>query len=207
MHGILFSCLGWCSYLLLGIVRLATKADVQDCRSFTLYLSWTLASSSKCGQVYRYYFGRCSSELVPLVPLPYSQGRSTRYSNRLHDFSVTISRCYKDVYVNSFFPRTASLWNSLHLKCLPLTYDLNGFKFRIKKHLLTVGSFWRYFLHAFCASFSCNSMPCRGCSATNITKNKPSLSLTSPSFAVISSRSVKKKIRKTFSIVFVHVVN
>ena len=41
---------------------------------------------------YRYYFGRCSSELVQLIPLPYSQGRSTRYSDRLHDFSVTIPR-------------------------------------------------------------------------------------------------------------------
>ena len=46
---------------------------------------------------YRYYFGRCSSELAQLVPLPYSRGRSTRYSDRLHDFSVTIPRCYKDV--------------------------------------------------------------------------------------------------------------
>ena len=26
------------------------------------------------------------------------------YSDRLHDFSGTIHRCYKDVYVNSFFP-------------------------------------------------------------------------------------------------------
>ena len=39
---------------------------------------------------YRYYFCRCSSELAQLVPLPFSQGRSTRYSGRLHDFSVTI---------------------------------------------------------------------------------------------------------------------
>ena len=35
---------------------------------------------------YRYYFGRCSSELAQLVPLPYSGGRSTHYSDRLHDF-------------------------------------------------------------------------------------------------------------------------
>ena len=89
----------------------------------------------------RYYFGRCSSELAQLVPLPYSQGRSTRYSDRLHDFSVTIPRCYKDVYVNSFFPRTARLWNSLPIECFPLTYDLSGFKSRINRHLLTVGSF------------------------------------------------------------------
>ena len=65
---------------------------------------------------YRYYFGRCSSELAQLVPLLYSSGRSTRYSDRLHDFSVTIPRCYKAVYVKSFFPRTARLWNSLPME-------------------------------------------------------------------------------------------
>ena len=90
---------------------------------------------------YRYYFGRCSSELAQLVPLPYSRGRSTRYSDILHDFSVTMPRCYKDVYVNSFFPRTAKLWNSLPIECFPLTYNLSGFKSRINRYLLTVGSF------------------------------------------------------------------
>ena len=77
---------------------------------------------------YRYNFGRCSSELAQLDPLPYSRGRSTRYSDRLHDFSVTIFRCYKDVYVSSFFSRTARLWNYLPIECFPLTYDLSGFK-------------------------------------------------------------------------------
>ena len=62
----------------------------------------------------RYYFGRCSSELAQLVQIPFSCGRSTRYSDRLHDFSVTISRCNKDVYVNSFFPRTSR--NSLSIE-------------------------------------------------------------------------------------------
>ena len=90
---------------------------------------------------YRYHFGRCSSELAQLVPLPYSRVRSTRYSDRLHDFSVTIPRCYKDVYVNSFFPRIARLWNSLPIECFPLAYDLSGFKSRINRHFLTVGSF------------------------------------------------------------------
>ena len=46
---------------------------------------------------YRYYFGRCSSELAQLVSLPYSQGRSTCYSDTLHNFSVTSPRCYNDV--------------------------------------------------------------------------------------------------------------
>ena len=90
---------------------------------------------------YRYFFGRCSFELAQLVPLPYSRGRSTRYSGRLHNLSVTIPRCYKDVYVNSFCPHTARLWNSLPIECFPLTYDLSGFKSRINGYLLTAGSF------------------------------------------------------------------
>ena len=90
---------------------------------------------------YRYYFGRCSSELGQLVPLPFSRGRSTRYSDRLHDFFVTIPRCYKDVYINSFFPGTAKLWNSLPIECFTLTNNLSGFKSRINRHLLTGDSF------------------------------------------------------------------
>ena len=45
---------------------------------------------------YRYHFGRCSSELAQLIPLPYSQGRSTCYNDRLHDFLsafIAVTRC------------------------------------------------------------------------------------------------------------------
>ena len=117
------------------------------CRIVGPVLAASLEPLTHCSNVgslslfYRYYFGRCSSELAQLVPLPFSRGRSTRYSDRLHDFSVTIARCYKDFYVNSFFPRTAKLWNSLAIECFPLTYDLSGFKSRINRHLLIVGSF------------------------------------------------------------------
>ena len=97
---------------------------------------------------YKCYFGRCSSELAQLVPLPFSRGRSTRYSDRLHDFPTTIPRCYEDVHVNSFFPRTATLWNFLSIECFPLIYDISGFTSRINRHLLTVGSFKKYFLYA-----------------------------------------------------------
>ena len=51
---------------------------------------------------YRYYFDRCSSELVQLVPLPYFRGRSTRYSDRLHDFSLTIPRFFKGCLSQQF---------------------------------------------------------------------------------------------------------
>ena len=80
-------------------------------------------------------------ELVELVLLPYSRGRSTRYSDKLHDISVTVPRFYKDIYLNSFFPRKVRLWNSLPIEWFPLTYDLSGFKSRSNRHLLTVGSF------------------------------------------------------------------
>ena len=69
----------------------------------------------------RYYSDRCSYELVELVPLPHSQGMSIRYSNRLHDFSITIPRCYKDVSVNSFFPCTPRLES---FACRLLSFDL-----------------------------------------------------------------------------------
>ena len=55
--------------------------------------------------------------------------------------STNILRWYKDVYLNSFFPGSARLWNSLPVECFPLTYDLRGLKSRINRHLLNVGSF------------------------------------------------------------------
>ena len=36
-----------------------------------------------------------------LVPLPFSCGRSTCYSNRLHDLSDTIPRCQQFLYLHS----------------------------------------------------------------------------------------------------------
>ena len=123
------------------------KTRKRICRTVGPSLAASLEPLAHCrnvaslGLFYRYYFGRYSSELALLVPLPFFQGRYTRYSDRLHDFSVTIPRCYKDVYVNSFFPHTARLWNSLPIECFPLTCDLSGFKSRINRHLLTVGSF------------------------------------------------------------------
>ena len=42
--------------------------------------------------------------MTELPALPYSRGSSTRYSNKLYDFSVTISRYSKDVFVNNYFP-------------------------------------------------------------------------------------------------------
>ena len=154
-------------------LELLEKLQKLICRALCPSLAASLEPLAHCQNMaslsllYRYYFGRCSSELAQLVLLSFSWRRCTRYSDRLYDFSVTIPRCYKVVCVNSFFPRTARLWNSLPIECFPLTYDLSGYKSRINRHLLTVRSFWRGFQYAlifFFYSFSCNSMPCYGCS-------------------------------------------
>ena len=119
---------------------------MKDCLSFTLGLfTFGLARYQNVDSLslfYRYYFGRCSSDLAQLVPLPYSPGKSTCYSDRLHDFSVTIPRCCKNVHVNSFFSCTVRLQtarNFLPIKYFSLTYDLNGIKSGINIYFLTVG--------------------------------------------------------------------
>ena len=133
-------CMEYCCHVWAGAsscyLELLDKLQKRICRTIGTSLVASLEPLAYCQNVaslslfYRYYFGRCSSELTQLVPLPFSLGRSTRYSDRLHNFSVTIPRCYKDVYkdVNRF-------WNSLSIECSPLTYNLNGFKSRINRHL------------------------------------------------------------------------
>ena len=62
------------------------------CRTVGPSLATSLEPLAPCQNVaslslfYRYYFGRCSSELAELVPRPYSRGRSTPYSDTLLDF-------------------------------------------------------------------------------------------------------------------------
>ena len=123
---------------------LLDKLQKWICKTVGPSLAASLEPVAHCGSVAslslfcRYYFGRCSFELAELVPLPYSRGRSSCYSDRLHDFSVTIPRCYKYVYVNCFFCCASRLRNSLSIEYFPLIYNLSGLKSRINRHLLTL---------------------------------------------------------------------
>ena len=67
--------------------------------------------------------------------------QSTHDSDKLNDFSDSFLRCYKNVNFSSFFPCTAKFWNSLSIEFFPFRYNLNVFKSRINRHLLTIGSF------------------------------------------------------------------
>ena len=137
----IYLCMEYCCHVWAGApscyLKLFVKLRKRICRTVGPSLAAFLEPLAHCENVAslslfcRYCFGRCFSELAQLVLLPFSRGRSTLYSDRLHDFSVTIHRCYKDVYANSFFPRTARLRNSLPIECFPLTYNLNGVKSRI----------------------------------------------------------------------------
>ena len=130
-------CMEYCCHVWAGApscyLELLDKLQKRICRTVGLSLAASLeplahrrnvASSSL---FYRYYFGRCSSELARLFPLPLSGERSTRYFDRLHDFSVNILDVTR---MSMFFPRTARLWNSLPKECFSLTYDLNAFNCR-----------------------------------------------------------------------------
>ena len=62
------------------------KLQKQVCQTVGPSPDASLESLAHCHNIvslslfYRYYFGRCSFELVELAPLPCSRGRSTQYS-------------------------------------------------------------------------------------------------------------------------------
>ena len=127
-------CVEYCCYVLADApscyLELLDKLQKQICRAVGPSPSASLEPLAYCWNgaslslFYMYSFGRCSAELSQLVPLPYSQGRSTLYSNKLHDFSVTIARHYRDV-MSTVFPYRVKVWNPLPKECFPLTSDWN----------------------------------------------------------------------------------
>ena len=85
-------CMECCYYIWAGApswyLELLNKLQKQICRIVGHSLAASLEHLAHCQNIaslrffYRYYFGRCSSELAHLVPILYSCGRSTCYSNR-----------------------------------------------------------------------------------------------------------------------------
>ena len=100
-----WSCIEYCCLVWAGVpscyLGLLDKLQKRVCRTVGPSLTASLEPLAHCRNVvslsllYRYYFGKCSSELAQLVPFPYSPlPYSTCYSDRLHDcMTVTIPRC------------------------------------------------------------------------------------------------------------------
>ena len=95
-------CMEYCCHVWAGApscyLELLDKLQKRICRTIGPSLAASLEPLAHRRNVaslslfYRCYFGRCSSELAQLVPIPFSCERSTCYSDRLHDFPVTIRR-------------------------------------------------------------------------------------------------------------------
>ena len=110
-------CMEYCCHIWAGApscyLELLDKLQKQICRTVGPSLAASFQPLAHYRNVVslclfcRYCVGRCSSELAQLVPLLFTLGRSTLYSDRLDDFCVIVPRYYKDVYVNSFFLQQA----------------------------------------------------------------------------------------------------
>ena len=84
---------------------------------------------------YRYYHGRCSSELAACVPPPLGRPRATRQANTSHERSVALTNPRIGRYGDCFFPSVSRLWNSLPSTVFPDVYNLSLFKKQVCHHL------------------------------------------------------------------------
>ena len=82
---------------------------------------------------YRYYHGLCSDELASITPRPRSFTRCTRGSDYTNPYLVAVPRCRTEQHKNSFFFRTAKLWNSLPTEVFPVCVSLTAFKRAVNK--------------------------------------------------------------------------
>ena len=88
----IWPCMEYCCHVWAGTpscyLELLDKLQKRICRTVGPSLAASLEPLAHRQNVaslslfYRYYFGRCSSELAHLVSLSYLQGSSTRYSDR-----------------------------------------------------------------------------------------------------------------------------
>ncbi len=136
----------YCSHIWGGAPTSSLKAldKVQD-RAIRLIndpsLTNNLASLSHRRSVsclslyYRYYNGRCSNELSGCIPPPLvlTANRQSRFTDRSHQFAVTVPTCRTSLGKSSFFSRVSATWNALPAHVFPQEYNLQTFKRRINK--------------------------------------------------------------------------
>ena len=86
---------------------------------------------------YRYFHGRCSSDLAQLIPPKAVHARNTRRTTTAHPYVVQLGTPRTSLFKNSFIWRNASLWNGLPGEVFPLEYNLQRFKSNVNRHLRT----------------------------------------------------------------------
>ena len=141
----IWPCMKYCSHILGGapkshgfdlldrvqkrVVSLVGCGLTSDCQALS-----HRRNVASLNLLYKYYYGKCSTELVNLVPLKHVTVRSTCFSEQMHH-TVNSPMCKTKFYQSSFLPHTAALWNSLN-ECFPPDYDLTAFKGKVNKSLL-----------------------------------------------------------------------
>ena len=88
---------------------------------------------------YRYFHGRCSTEILSIVAPLAIPSILTRRVQSAHPFMVRLEICRTSLSQDSFFQRTSRLWNSLPRKVFPEAYNLQKFKRNTNSHLLSLG--------------------------------------------------------------------
>ena len=141
-------CIEYCCHLWAGapatLLNLLDKIQKRICNLIGPDLSSELQSLSHRRNVaslslfYKYLNGHCSQELSALVPSLRKSTKNTRAFKSQHKYTVTIPRYRSTTYQKSFFPRTASLWNSLPSSCFPNEFNMCEFKKSANKYLLSL---------------------------------------------------------------------
>ena len=92
----------------------------------------------RCILFYKYYFGKRSSGLSELLPPPQVLGRNTRLSGRSHEAFTVATMSHRTTHYreNSFFTRTARLWNDLPANIFTECFNISMFKTRVNQHFL-----------------------------------------------------------------------
>lgn len=91
-------------------------------------------NNTEKSQVPHYFHGMCFDQLHSLVPSALSFAIGTCYAtykrmNHLHAFHIPLVR--STFYSDSFFPKTAVLWNRLPAGCFPSRYNFDLFRSRV----------------------------------------------------------------------------
>ena len=86
---------------------------------------------------YRYFHGKCSSDLARLIPPRAVHNRSTRRATATHPYAVQLSTPRTSLFKDSFIWRTSSLWNDLPGVVFPSEYNLQRFKSNVNRYYRT----------------------------------------------------------------------
>nr|CAI5838132.1 unnamed protein product [Callosobruchus analis] len=77
---------------------------------------------------YRFYHGRCSSELSQIITPKTVRTRNTRDALHAHPYQVEVPTPRTSLLQHSFFWKTSTLWNELPGSLFPDGYNLQRFK-------------------------------------------------------------------------------